>query len=149
MTWLVFVLRVALGGLLIVAGALKVTHPEWLASVIAGFRLLPSPVIVPLAVALPPIELIFGFYLVIGLFTRVSAITVGVMFLAYAAAIASVVVRHIPAGCGCFGPGDAATADWPHVLFDLILAAVAFFVARMAPGALALERRLLRAAAKE
>ncbi len=116
---------------------------------IAGYRLLPPPVIVPIAIALPPLEMIFGLYLVVGLFTRVSAIVVFVMFLAYGAAIASAVVRHIPAGCGCFGPGDAATADWPHVAFDLILALVALFVARTAPGALALERRLLRGTAKE
>ncbi len=148
MAWLVFALRVALGLLLIVAGALKVTHPEWLASIIAGYRLLPSPLVVPLAIALPPLELIFGLYLVIGIFTRVAASVVCVMFVAYTIAVASAVVRHIPASCGCFGPGDAAIADWPHVVLDVLLALVAFFVARAAPGALALERRLRAVAAK-
>jgi predicted N-formylglutamate amidohydrolase len=67
-----------------------------------------------------------------------------VQFVIYAAAIASAVVRHIPANCGCFGPHDAATADWPHVAFDLGLAAIAAFIAYGAPGALALDRRLAR-----
>lgn len=149
MTWLVFALRLLIGGVLIVAGALKVMHSEALASAIAGFRLVPQPVVLPLAIALPPLELIFGFYLVAGLFTRVAAGVVCAMFLAYAAAVASAVIRHIPANCGCFGPNDAATADWPHVAGDVVAAVLALCVARYAPGALALDRLFVRSAAKE
>jgi hypothetical protein len=64
--------------------------------------------------------------------------------LIYAAAIASAVVRRIPAGCGCFGPKDTAIADWPHVAFDLALAAASGVVAYAAPGALAVDRVLRR-----
>lgn len=149
MAWLVFALRVLLGGLLIVAGALKVTHTESLAAAIAGYRLLPPAVVVPLAIALPPFELIFGFYLVVGLFTRIASVTVCAAFALYAAAIASAVIRHIPANCGCFGPGDAATADWPHAGVDLALAALAALVARYSPGSLALDTILSRAVKKE
>jgi uncharacterized membrane protein YphA (DoxX/SURF4 family) len=144
MRWLILALRLGLGGLLLLAGALKVTHPEALAAAIAGFRLLPQAAIVPLAIAMPYVELLLGLYLVLGLFTRIAAYLVSIEFVVYAAAIASAVLRHIPANCGCFGPNDRATADWPHVVLDLILAAVAALVARAAPGALALDRRLAR-----
>jgi len=136
------VLRIALAAVLIVAGALKIGHAADLASAIAGFRLLPGAVVAPLALALPYVEIFFGGYLLLGLFTRTVAIVIAVQFALYAGAIASAVLRHIPADCGCFGPHDVATADWPHVAFDVALAAIAAIIAYGAPGALALDRRI-------
>lgn len=138
----VFLLRLILGGLLIVTGALKVGHAPELASALAGFRLLPGEVVAPMALVLPYFELLVGLYLVAGLFTRVVGWITVVQFVLYAAAIASAVIRGIPANCGCFGPNDQATADWPHVAFDLALALLAFIIARFAPGILAVDRRL-------
>ena len=138
----VLLVRVLVGGLLVAAGALKVGHPTDLAVAIAGFRLLPAAVVAPLALALPYLELLLGGYLVVGLFTRIAAWIAVAQFVVYAAAIASAVVRHIPANCGCFGPGDVAVADWPHVGFDLALAVAGAFIAYGAPGALALDRRM-------
>lgn len=136
------VLRIALAAVLIVAGAFKIGHAADLASAIAGFRLLPGAVVAPLALALPYVEIFFGGYLLLGLFTRTVAIVIAMQFALYAGAIASAVLRHIPADCGCFGPHDVATADWPHVAFDLALAAIAAIIAYGAPGALALDRRI-------
>jgi uncharacterized membrane protein YphA (DoxX/SURF4 family) len=137
----VLVARIAIGGLLVYAGALKIGHAAELASAISGFALLPPAIVGPLALALPYVELLIGFYLIAGLFVRVAAIVACVQFVLYAAAIASAVLRHIPASCGCFGPHDTATADWPHVAFDLALAVASAFIAYGAPGALALDRR--------
>ena len=129
---------------MITAGLLKVGHPAELASSIAGFRLLPPVVVGPLAVALPFVELFLGAYLIAGLFTKTIAVIVALQFLLYAGAVASAVLRHIPANCGCFVPHDSATAHWPHVAFDLLLAVAAGFVAYAAPGALAVDRKLRR-----
>ena len=123
---------------------MKVGHAPDLASAIAGFRLLPGAVTAYLALVLPYFEIILGGYLLIGLFTRIASSIASMMFAVYALAIASAVVRGIPANCGCFGPHDSATADWPHVAFDMFLAAVAAFIAYGAPGALALDRRIRR-----
>lgn len=139
------ILRILLGGLLLAAGGLKAGHAPSLAANIAAFRLLPAAIVGPVALALPYLELLLGAYLIAGLFTRVAATIATLQFVIYATAIASAVVRRIPAGCGCFGPGDTATADWPHVLFDLALAAACGFVVYAAPGALALDRMLRRA----
>lgn len=140
--YVVLVLRLALGLTLVVAGTLKVGHAAALASSIAGFRLLPADLTTLLALALPYIEILLGIYLLVGLFTRTVAWVCTVQFVLYAAAIASAVVRGIPANCGCFGPGDAATADWPHVAFDLVLALACLVIALRAPGALAVDRKL-------
>lgn len=142
----VFVARVLLGGLLVTTGALKLGHATELAAAIAGFRLLPAAVIGPLSLALPLFEVLLGAYLIVGLFTRAAAVVAAVAFLIYAGAIASAVVRHIPANCGCFGPDDKSVADWPHVAFDLVLVVASLFVAYRAPGAVAVDRRFRRAA---
>lgn len=138
----VLVVRVLLGGLLLAAGASKVGHSTDLASTIATFRLLPAQIVGPLALALPYVEILLGAYLVAGLFTRAVAIVAAVQFFCYAGAIASAVLRHIPANCGCFGPHESSTADWPHVAFDLMLVAASLFIAFGAPGALAVDRKL-------
>ncbi len=137
----VFAIRLIIGGLLLGAGALKVGHSVELAAAMAGFRLLPPPAIGPLALALPFFEMFLGLYLVAGLFTRVAATVACVQFLVYAVAVASAVMRHIPADCGCFGPADAAVADWPHVAFDFGLSLASAFIIYGAPGALAVDRR--------
>jgi uncharacterized membrane protein YphA (DoxX/SURF4 family) len=138
----VLIVRVLLGGLLVAAGLLKVGHATDLAATIAGFRLLPAVIVGPLALGLPYFEILLGGYLIAGLFTRTVAVIAAVQFVVYAGVIASAVVRHISANCGCFGPNDSAPADWPHVAFDLMLAAASLFVALRAPGALAVDRKL-------
>ncbi len=142
MAALTLIVRVLLGALLVVAGGLKVGHFDDLAAAIAGFRILPEATIGPLAVVLPFFEIGLGAYLILGLFTRVAAIIAAVQFTIYSAAIASAVIRNIPANCGCFGPGDSAKADWPHVFVDLALAVICALLAFSAPGLFALDNRI-------
>lgn len=139
---LVLVLRLGIGGVLLVAGALKIGHADDLASTIAAFRLLPSVFIGPLAVGLPFFEVGLGAYLLVGLYTRVAALIALIEFVVFGAAVASVVVRGIPTSCGCFGPGDTAPASWMDVARDALLALLAAFVAWRAPGMLAVDRRM-------
>lgn len=137
-----FGVRLLIGALFIFAGATKVGHFNDLAGAIAVFRILPQAVVAPLAVLLPFFEIALGLYLCAGLFTRSAAIVAAVQLTIYAAAIASAVIRHIPANCGCFGPQDRAPADWPHVFIDLALAVICLVVAWRAPGVFAIDRRM-------
>jgi uncharacterized membrane protein YphA (DoxX/SURF4 family) len=139
---LILVLRVAIGGVLVVAGALKIGHPSDLASTIAGFRILPQAFIGPMAIGLPYFELGLGLYLVIGLYTRIAAIIALVEFVVFAGAIASVVLRGIPIACGCFGQADTSPASWLDVVRDVALALLAGVIAWRAPGMLAVDRRM-------
>lgn len=141
MKYLIFALRVAMGGVLLVAGALKVPNPTALASTIAGFQLVPSAAAGPMGVFLPWFEMLLGGYLVVGYLTRAAAWVAFSEFAIFAGAIASVVVRGIHISCGCFGQGDTAPASWVDVVRDLLLAAVAMMVALRAPGALAIDGR--------
>ncbi|HTV72508.1 MAG TPA: MauE/DoxX family redox-associated membrane protein [Candidatus Acidoferrales bacterium] len=140
---LIFVLRVAIGALLLVAGILK-AHDGFrvTAEAIVGYRLLPSFAIIPLAVFLPYFEIGLGCYLLLGLFTRAVASIAAVQFVIFTFAVGTVVARHIPISCGCFGSGDTAPATWLDVVRDGALVLVAALVAWKAPGSLAIDNRL-------
>jgi putative oxidoreductase len=139
---IVLLLRVVLGAILIVAGASKVGHAAEFAAQIAGFRLLPQPVIAPLALLLPFLEILTGGYLILGLFTRAAAWVATVMFAVFDLAIASAVVRGMTVSCGCFGPNDRTVTTWAEVARDAVFVILAVVVALRAPGMLALDRRI-------
>ena len=139
----VLIVRILFGGLLLVAGILKAHDgPSATAATIAGYRILPPLLVAPLGVALPYLEILLGGYLVAGLFTRAAAYAAAAQFLLFAGAVASLVVRQIPANCGCFGSGVNTPPSWGHVAVDVALAAVTFAAGWFAPGRLAVDRWL-------
>ncbi|HMD02526.1 MAG TPA: MauE/DoxX family redox-associated membrane protein [Candidatus Baltobacteraceae bacterium] len=142
MAFVVLALRVLIGTLLLVAGILKAHDgPAATASAIAAYRILPGVLNAPLGVFLPYFEIFLGTYLILGLLTRVVAAVASAQFVLFAAAVASLVVRHIPADCGCFGSSVSTPPSWSHVAFDVGLALLCALVAWHAPGAAALDRR--------
>jgi putative oxidoreductase len=139
----VLIVRILIGGLLLVAGILKAHDgPSATAATIAGYRILPPVLVAPLGVALPYLEILLGGYLVAGLFARAAAYAAAAQFLLFAGAVASLVVRQIPANCGCFGSGVNTPPSWGHVAVDVALAAVTFAAGWFAPGRLAVDHWL-------
>jgi uncharacterized membrane protein YphA (DoxX/SURF4 family) len=144
----ILVLRVAIGGLLVVAGALKAHDGiEATTATVAAYRILPPLLVAPLGVLLPYFEIGLGAYLVLGLFTRGAGVVAAAQFGIFGAAVASLVVRQIPAACGCFGSGDTTPPSWGHVAADLGLALLALLVALRGPGLLAIDSVLARRSA--
>jgi uncharacterized membrane protein YphA (DoxX/SURF4 family) len=140
---IVLVLRIAIGALLIVAGVLKaIDGPDATASTIAGYRMLPPYIVAPLGIFLPYFEIGLGAYLVLGLFVRAAGIIAAVQFFVFAGAVASLVIRQIPANCGCFGSGTNTPPSWGHVGVDLLLGLVALFIAWRGPGPFAVDNYL-------
>jgi uncharacterized membrane protein YphA (DoxX/SURF4 family) len=142
LTLAVLILRVAVGGIFVWAGALKIGHADVFAAQITAFRIVPHALIAPLALLLPFFEIVLGGYLIAGLYTRVAAVIAAVGLAIFATAIGSAVARGLSLSCGCFGPGDKTVTSWPEVARDVAFAAVAAFVAWQAPGMLALDRRI-------
>lgn len=143
--WLVLLLRLAIGGIFIVAGASKAGHAALFAAQIAGFRLLPEVLIAPLAVMLPYWEILLGALVIVGLFTRAAAWIAVLLLALFDLAIASAVVRGMSVSCGCFGPNDATVTTWAEVARDAVFVVLALVVALRPPGALALDRRIRNA----
>ncbi len=100
------VLRWLLAAVFLYAGAAKLLpEPTSFADSIASFHVLPDALVSPLALALPPFELLLGGALVLGHPRRLGAfgaLTLGSVFLV---ALVSALVRGIPVECGCFGTG--------------------------------------------
>jgi uncharacterized membrane protein YphA (DoxX/SURF4 family) len=143
MAYVILAIRVVLGLVLVVAGILKARDGPTLTAIsIAAYRILPGPVVAPLAVGLPYVEILLGGYLIGGFFTRAAAWFAAAQFVVFAVAVASLVLRHIHADCGCFGSGVATPPTWGHVALDVVLALAAAAVALRAPGAFALDQRL-------
>ena len=138
----VLVLRLVLGAIFIDAGASKIGHGAELAAQFAGFRIVPQPVIAPMALALPFLEVLLGGYLVVGLFTRAAGWIAVLLLALFDAAIASAVIRGMTVSCGCFGPNDKTVTTWAEVARDAIFVLLAVVVALRAPGTLALDRRI-------
>jgi putative oxidoreductase len=96
--------RILLAVLFIFSGLEKLIHPpEEFMVILKGYHLLPEGLVRPMALGFPWIELLFGTFLLMGLFYRVSLLVVGGLLLTFTLAIASTLIRGIPLeDCGCF-----------------------------------------------
>jgi uncharacterized membrane protein YphA (DoxX/SURF4 family) len=106
MTALALLLRLVLGGVLLVAGALKLRVPGAFATEIANYQLFPF--VAPyLAVVLPVVELVVGGALLVAprAWRRAAALAALVLFAQFTVAVVSAYFRHINIDCGCFGTG--------------------------------------------
>ena len=103
---LALVLRLGLGGLLVLAGALKLRAPVAFATEIANYQLFPA--VAPyLSAILPVVELTIGVALVVGPrpWRRGAALGALGLFVMFTVAVASAYFRRINIDCGCFGTG--------------------------------------------
>jgi uncharacterized membrane protein YphA (DoxX/SURF4 family) len=100
------VLRAVVGGLLVIAGVLKLRAPVAFATEIANYQLFPA--VAPyLAATLPVVELVVGLTLLVApvAWRRASALAALALFAAFTVAVASAYFRRINIDCGCFGTG--------------------------------------------
>lgn len=134
MTVLLALLRVALGGTFLVAAATKLPDMAAFAEAVANYRLLPAAAVPAAAAAVIGVEMVAGALLVAGRHARAAALVSAALLAAFAAGLASALLRGIDLRCGCFGGQEAAT--WLTVLRDLGLLAAAALIAARGPGAL-------------
>ena len=133
MGWLVLVTRLVVGGVWIVAGALKIPDPASSVQAVRAYRLLPEAVVPTVGQLLPVVEVVVGLALVVGLLTRTMALASAVLFVAFIIGIASAWARGLTIDCGCFGGGgydpDAAEKYPWEIARDVALLAGSVFVA--------------------
>ena len=132
--WLGLVFRLTLGGVLFVAGYLKVDKLEISQMAVRSYELLPIPLANFLGVVLPFFEVVIGLLLILGAATRIMAALGGFTMFIFIIAIAQAWARGLNIDCGCFGGGGAVapgeTRYLQEILRDAGLVAMALFLLR-------------------
>ncbi|MBC7185930.1 MAG: DoxX family membrane protein [Calditrichaeota bacterium] len=125
------VVRVVLGFIFVCAAVGKIADPAAFACDVDNYRLLPYLAVTLTAAVLPWLELLCGVSLIIGRWTRGSALLVAVMLVAFLAGLISALARGLDIDCGCFTLGSEASKVSLHrVLEDVVMLAAALWIWR-------------------
>ena len=118
--WVSLGARLLLGGVLLVAGALKVSDPETAAQAVRAYELLPSSLVQPVGWGMPFLEIAIGLLLVVGFGVRVSAAAAGVFMIVFIVAVSSAWARGLSIDCGCFGGGGQVAPGQTKYLQEIL-----------------------------
>jgi uncharacterized membrane protein YphA (DoxX/SURF4 family) len=146
--WLGLVARLVTGGVWIYAGAVKLPDPYASVQAVRAYELLPSSVAEAVGYLLPPLEIVVGLALVLGLLTRGAAVVSAVLFVVFIVGIASVWARGMEIDCGCFGGGGYdpdARSNYPwEIARDAALLLASCYLVWLRRSRVALDNLLFR-----
>jgi hypothetical protein len=132
--WIGLIARLTLGGVLFIAGYLKVSAPDKSQMAVRAYEMLPISVANTLGLILPFIEVAIGALLILGSLTRVVAALGGFTMVIFIIAISQAWARGLNIDCGCFGGGGAVepgqTKYLQEILRDTGLALLAAYLIR-------------------
>jgi uncharacterized membrane protein YphA (DoxX/SURF4 family) len=118
--WLTLFARLILGGVLLVAGGLKIGNLQKSAMAVRAYELLPVSLANFLGYTLPWIEIGVGLLLLAGALVRISGLIGAVTMLAFIIAIGQAWARGLSIDCGCFGGGGAIDPEDTKYLSEII-----------------------------
>ncbi len=102
--WIYRGVRIVYVVLFLYAGVNKLLEPRSFAIVIDAFGLVPDPLIMPIAVALPILEIVAAVGLVFDVRGSLGLVTGLLVF--FMAVVSYGLWMGLDIDCGCFGPGD-------------------------------------------
>ena len=144
--WVSTVLRLGLAAVAFAAGFPKITDIPVSVRAVRAYEILPESLVPTAGIVLPMVEIILGVLLLLGLFTRFSAMAFGGLMVVFVLGIASAWARGLTIDCGCFGGGGVVDADqtqYPlEILRDLALLAAATVLAWRPRSRLSLDQTL-------
>ncbi len=145
MPWVGLVARLALGGVLIVAGSLKIPYPYKAAAAMRAYQLLPNSLASLLGYILPWFEVGLGLLLILGVALRLTGLFGALLMVLFIAAISSAWARGLTIDCGCFGGGGEVapgqTKYLQEIVRDIGLAAAGFYLYWRPDSRFALDNR--------
>lgn len=118
--WIGLVARLALGIVLLIAGGSKITNLEQSRMATRAYDVMPIQLANFIGTLLPPLEVVIGLLLVLGLLTRFSAAVGGLLMVAFVIGIAQAWARGLTIDCGCFGGGGQVDANKTKYLQEII-----------------------------
>ena len=132
--WIGLIARLILGGVLFVAGYLKIDKADISQMAVRSYEMLPISIANLLGLVLPPVEIALGALLILGALTRVVAALGGFTMFIFIIAIAQAWARGLNIDCGCFGGGGSVAAEdtryLQEILRDLGLVFLAAYLVR-------------------
>jgi uncharacterized membrane protein YphA (DoxX/SURF4 family) len=132
--WIGLFARLTLGGVLFIAGYLKVSAPDKSQMAVRAYEMLPISVANALGLVLPFAEVAIGALLILGSLTRAMAALGGFTMVIFIIAISQAWARGLNIDCGCFGGGGAVepgqTKYLQEILRDAGLAFLAAYLIR-------------------
>jgi len=118
--WLGLISRLVLGGVLFIAGYLKVGTPDKSQMAVRAYEVLPISLANLIGLLLPYVEIGIGLLLILGVYTRISAALGGAIMVIFIVAIAQAWARGLTIDCGCFGGGGQVAASETKYLSEII-----------------------------
>lgn len=118
--WLGLISRLVLGGVLFIAGYLKVGTPDKSQMAVRAYEVLPISLANLIGLLLPYVEIGIGLLLFLGVYTRISAALGGAIMVIFIVAIAQAWARGLTIDCGCFGGGGQVAASETKYLSEII-----------------------------
>lgn len=142
--WVSTAARIILGGVFLVAGALKVVDPQSSVAAVRAYELLPTSLVTIVGWGLPFAEIALGLLLLAGIATRVVAAATAMLLVIFILAVVSAAARGLSIDCGCFGGGGEVapgqTAYGIEVVRDLGLLLLALWLVWQPRSRLTLDR---------
>ncbi len=136
-------LRLTLGGLLVLAAITKLTDRSAFQTAVSEYKLLPHALERPFAAALPIVELTLGALLLAGLGTAIAAWVAVPVFLSFSIAIGVNMARGRDLDCHCFGSVQSEPIGWPSLIRSSALVVASLIVASGASAFGAVDALLL------
>ncbi len=142
--WLTLLSRLILGGVLIVAGALKIGNLQKSAMSVRAYEMLPIWLANFFGYALPWVEIGIGALLILGVAVRIVGALGALIMLGFIIAIAQAWARGLSIDCGCFGGGGTIdpedTKYLSTILRDIGFLALGVFLYFYPKGRFALDK---------
>jgi putative oxidoreductase len=116
--YLSLVLRIYIGWIFIDASLSKIPDAVLFAENLANYRIIPYFGLNLVAIVLPWLELICGFYLIIGLRIKAAASMAGGFLFLFTLFVIITIFRGVNMNCGCFDTG-ADAIGWEKVITNV------------------------------
>jgi uncharacterized membrane protein YphA (DoxX/SURF4 family) len=100
--WLLYVLKICLGFVFVVASIGKIIDPQQFARDVYSYVLLPNAVVPLFASVIPWIEFFAGLLLILDVYPKSNSLIICGLLVAFIFAIVIDVYRGIEISCGCF-----------------------------------------------
>ncbi len=137
-TVLAVMFRLTLGIVFIYAAIDKISDPHTFAVDIRNYRILPDTFSNFFALILPWIELFCGLFLIIGIYTRSSAILIAAMLMVFIFAISLAMMRGLNIDCGCYHTMEGSIKIGYNKLIEdfiyLLMAGYLFITVNIGPA---------------